>query len=119
MKLTARGASVEARQLIPVFCGQQEGNVSAGIQWLIGGLLLAASSTTAEPKISLKLELPRSVGRGASIRVIFSVSNSGNQGTYFKRPWKWATNVYRSDCIRIISARVATRGERREYEENA
>jgi hypothetical protein len=27
--------------------------------------------------------------------------------------------VYRSDCIRIISARAATRGERREHEENA
>jgi hypothetical protein len=39
---------------------------------------------------------------------VFSVSNEGKVGLYFKRPWKWATNGMRVEAINQAGARFAS-----------
>lgn len=76
--------------------------------WAIAGLALATSSTSGEPKLSLSLDLPKVARRGASMTAVFSVSNRGNEGTYFKRPWKWATNGMRLEAVNEAGVRFGS-----------
>ena len=72
------------------------------------GLMLTTASVAGEAKLALRLEMPKAIRVGEPFTAVFTVSNIGGQGIYFKRPWKWASNGMRLEAVDAAGTRFVS-----------